>query len=112
MTLGERLKELRLAKKLKQTELAELLGVTSLTIIRWEAGTTEPRYSDLMKLTEVLNVSVDELMTGKTGGTIKIHHGPVTLEVPATEEGYEFLRNELKEVTARESLPAASLKAG
>ncbi len=36
--IGEELRERRKAMNLKQDELAELLGVTRITILRWEKG--------------------------------------------------------------------------
>ena len=39
---------------LTQKQLAELVGVTDVTISRWESGQREPIWSDFVKLCEVL----------------------------------------------------------
>lgn len=57
----ERLKELRLKKGLTQTELGEKVGVTKQTIINYEKGTTEPSFENLIKLADLLEVSLDWL---------------------------------------------------
>jgi transcriptional regulator with XRE-family HTH domain len=62
--LGKRLQRLRLKSNLSQSELANCLGVSPSTYRGWELGRLikgEP-YVTLAKL---LNVSLNELMTGK-----------------------------------------------
>lgn len=44
-----------------QEQLAALLGVERSTVVRWEAGETEPLPWSRPKLAKVLNVSLDEL---------------------------------------------------
>lgn len=58
----ERLKALRTEKGLSQPELANLLGVSNGIISFWENGVNEPTISNLIKLTEVLEVSTDYLL--------------------------------------------------
>ena len=57
----ERLKELRKKKGLKQQEIAELLGVKRNTYSDWENGKTEPSFENLIKLADLLEVSLDWL---------------------------------------------------
>lgn len=42
MTLGERLKKFRTEKGYSQKDLAEFIGVSKVTLIRWENGTSKP----------------------------------------------------------------------
>lgn len=58
---SKRLKELRLKKRLKQQELAEILGIKRNTYSDWENGKTEPSYENLVKLADLLEVSLDWL---------------------------------------------------
>ena len=58
MELGRRLKELRKAKGLTQTRLAELLGVHLQTVSKWERGVNEPDISLLGEIASVLGASV------------------------------------------------------
>lgn len=63
--LGNRLKKLRLQKKLTQEELAEKLGITRGTYAHYEINKRQPDYETLQKLADFFNVSVDYLL-GRT----------------------------------------------
>lgn len=58
---SERIKRLRKNKGLKQQEIAELLGVKRNTYSDWENGKTEPSFENLIKLADLLEVSIDWL---------------------------------------------------
>lgn len=58
---SERLKELRLKKGLTQTELGEKVGVKQNTFTNWENGKREPNFENLIKLADLLEVSLDWL---------------------------------------------------
>ena len=60
--LGEKIKLYRESKNMTQVEIAESLGVKPATISKYESGTLEPNIESLKKLTEIFNVSVDELI--------------------------------------------------
>lgn len=47
-----------------QATLARAIGVSDMTIRRWESGQREPRASEIAKLCEVLGVSEAELLRG------------------------------------------------
>ena len=57
-----RLKELRKEKGLTQTDLAELLEVTKLTIHNWENGVSSIKSDRLEKLCEIFDVDVPFLL--------------------------------------------------
>ncbi|CAG6229746.1 Cro/CI family transcriptional regulator [Streptococcus pneumoniae] len=57
----ERLKKLRLKKGLTQTELGEKVGVKQNTFTNWEKGKREPSFENLIKLADLLEVSLDWL---------------------------------------------------
>ena len=65
LTLGKRIAMLRRQKGLKQDTLAEVLGVSPQAVSKWEYDQTCPDISLLPKLAELLEVSVDELLSGK-----------------------------------------------
>ena len=50
MIIGERLKEARIAKKLSQETLVNLLGVSKVSICGYEKGTRTPNMSNFLKL--------------------------------------------------------------
>ena len=65
-TLGNRIAMLRRKKELKQDALAEMLGVSPQAVSKWENDQSCPDISLLPKLSQILGVTVDELLTGKT----------------------------------------------
>ena len=64
-TLGKRIAALRREKGLKQEELAEKLGVSAQAVSKWENDQTCPDISLLPLLAKTLDISVDELLSGK-----------------------------------------------
>ena len=58
---GERLKELRIEKNLKQEELGEILNVSKATISSWEMGRTQPPFETIEKIIKFFNVSPNYL---------------------------------------------------
>jgi transcriptional regulator with XRE-family HTH domain len=57
-----RIRELRIAQKLSQQELATKLGIDRSTVAKWETGTHSPRTDKLRHLAKVLNCSLEELL--------------------------------------------------
>lgn len=57
-----KIRQLREAKKLTQTDLAEKLNTTQQTIQRWESGKTNISSDSLKELVIILDCSVDELL--------------------------------------------------
>ncbi len=62
---AERVRELRMEKGLSRKELAEKLGTLQRNISYWELGQRECGFDMLIKISDVLDVSVDYLL-GKT----------------------------------------------
>ncbi|MBQ4486547.1 MAG: helix-turn-helix domain-containing protein [Oscillospiraceae bacterium] len=60
--LGNNLISLRRMKKMTQEDLADKLGVSRQTISKWETGDSIPDMEMGMKLADILQVSLDELM--------------------------------------------------
>lgn len=59
---AENIKSYRTEAKLTQAELANQLGVSTNVIGHWEKGRTEPNLDTLLKLCDILQVSLDELI--------------------------------------------------
>ena len=62
---GEQLRRAREGKGMTQQSLAEQLYVTRQSVSRWECG---DRYPDLLttkKISQILDVSLDDLLAGK-----------------------------------------------
>ena len=60
-----RLIEQRKLNKLTQRQLAEQLGITQPSYIRYENGSSEPNIDTLIKIADIFDVSVDYLI-GRT----------------------------------------------
>lgn len=102
----DRLRGLRLALGLSQSDVATAVGVATLTYLRWENGSYEPRLSDLKRLAQVLGVSVGNLAGDED--RIILQRGAMRLELPNTPEGLAFLEGKMREFTAAESSPVSS----
>lgn len=61
----QRLKEIRIKRGLTQTELGEKVGVKQSTFTNWENGKREPNFETVIKLADLLEVSVDWLFGRK-----------------------------------------------
>jgi len=68
--IGENIKAARKLKGLSQRALAEKLGIAFQNLSVWENGKGAPSARYLLKLAEVLDVSLDQLTT--TGGIMSI----------------------------------------
>lgn len=64
--LGERLSAARKAKGLTQDDFAKKLDVTPQAISKWENSLSCPDILLLPKISEILGISIEELLTGNT----------------------------------------------
>ena len=62
MTVGERLQQYRKNLGLSQEELGQRLLVSRQTVSQWETDQTMPTLDNLMRLKEVLGVSIDAIL--------------------------------------------------
>lgn len=65
-TFGSMIAELRKKQGMTQAELAEKLGITDKAVSKWERDLSFPDVNIILKLAEIFNVTVDELMQVKT----------------------------------------------
>ncbi len=63
MTLGQKLKKLRMDKNLTQKDLADQLHVTFQTISKWENDENEPDIATLKELAKLYECSLDSLLS-------------------------------------------------
>jgi len=64
MTIGERITELREKQNITKAELSRKAGLKQPMITNYEAGTSDPSATVVVKLAEALNTSTDYLLTG------------------------------------------------
>ncbi len=61
MEIGNKILELRKQRNLSQEQLAEKMGVARQTISKWELGETSPDLEQSKKLSQIFDVSLDDL---------------------------------------------------
>lgn len=65
MNFNEKLIQLRKSSGLSQEELGNRLNVARQTVSKWELGSTTPEMEKLIELSNLFNVSIDELVKEK-----------------------------------------------
>ena len=63
--IGKFIAELRKTKNMTQQQLGEKIGVSSKTISKWETGKGMPDLSSLKPLSDYLEISINELLSGE-----------------------------------------------
>ena len=63
--IGNFLKELRKENGKTQEEIAEMFGVSSRSVSRWENGNTMPDLGILVELADFYNVEIREIIDGE-----------------------------------------------
>lgn len=69
--LGNKLVKLRKENKLSQDSLADKLGITRQTISNWELNITKPDIVQIKNISEIFNISIDELLDNNTKDIIE-----------------------------------------
>ena len=69
---ADRIKELREAKSITQTELANYLSITRSSVNAWEMGISTPSTDKLIELAKFFNVTTDYLLGIDDNQTINI----------------------------------------
>ena len=71
MTIGNRIVKLRKDLQLSQEDLAAKIGVTRQSVSKWETDACAPDAYNLMSLAEVLQTTVEYIVTGHAVATAK-----------------------------------------
>ena len=66
INLGTKLKNLREEMGFTQEKLATILNISSQSISKWEKNESTPTVDTLVELSNIFNLSLDELLAGKT----------------------------------------------
>ena len=65
MNIAERIKQSRKSKGLTQQGLADKLGVSYMTVRRWETGKTSPRMEEIEQLSKILEINRNYIIEGE-----------------------------------------------
>lgn len=68
MEFSEKMQAIRIERNLSQEEMAELIGVSRQAVAKWEAGLSYPDIDNLIKISDLLRVSLDRLLRPDTDG--------------------------------------------
>lgn len=63
--IGAFLKELRKENGMTQEQLGERVGVSNKTVSRWETGNYMPPVESLSMLSDIYNISINEILAGE-----------------------------------------------
>ncbi len=113
-TLGMLISETRKQKGMTQLELAEKMGVTDKAVSKWERDLSCPDVSSLPTLAQVLDLSLDELIQGKsekseTGNKIASLVGTILKGVALAMGVAVAVLSVLNAITPQQALPMLGL---
>ena len=63
--IGRFIADRRKQANLTQVQLAEKLGITDRAVSKWERGKAKPDASIMLELCRLLDISVNDLLTGE-----------------------------------------------
>ena len=106
-SIGNRISKYRKMKNLTQEALANLMGVSSQAVSKWETDASCPDIAALPQLCKILGITADELLTGNSN--------EVKLVTPAERKPMEELVLRVKVLSAagdkvRVNLPMSLVK--
>lgn len=100
MEFSERLKDLRKQAELTQVDVAEKLGISQPAYASWERGLKKPTQENLVKIAQILNVSVDYLVGNSEEKTDELDNIELLFRMNSkglTDEEKEIFKKELIE---------------
>ncbi len=100
MEFQERLKTLRKQAQLTQVDVAEKLGISQPAYASWERGIKKPTQENLVKIAQILNVSVDYLVGNSDYTEDKLDNIELLFRMNSkglTDEEKEIFKKELIE---------------
>ncbi|MDR2090633.1 MAG: helix-turn-helix domain-containing protein [Clostridiales bacterium] len=89
---GEKIKELRIEKKLLQGDIANFLNTTKQNVSRWENGHFEPSQENIIKLANFFGVTTDYLLGLENEDGTKIYENKAVQKKTAVQEKPEILK--------------------
>ncbi|WP_455452989.1 helix-turn-helix domain-containing protein [Streptococcus salivarius] len=100
MEFSERLKDLRKQAELTQVDVAGKLGISQQAYASWERGVKKPTQENLVKIAQVLNVSVDYLVGNSEDKSDELDNIELLFRMNSkglTDEEKEIFKRELIE---------------
>lgn len=97
---GENLRYLRKEKRLKQSELGEMLNYGANTISGYETGKSTPDFNALLQLIEIFDIDADTLLFTPlyNGIALPAPAGKNELSYPASPDANELLKQQMDQL--------------
>lgn len=89
MSFRDNLQHLRATRNMTQEQLAMLLGVSRQSVAKWEAEKSSPEMDKLLKLCQIFECSLDDLVRGDLTGRALEPAAAVPAGPPADVCGYD-----------------------
>ena len=80
MQIGNKINQLRKLSGMTQEQLAEKLNVSRQTISKWESGSSSPDIESVVKVSEIFQVSLDDLLKEGEASVTNKNDERITLE--------------------------------
>lgn len=93
--IGMFLKQLRNENGMTQEQLGEKIGVSNKTISRWETGKYMPPIDCLNMLSDIYNISINEILGGERASRdefTKIAEENITVTLKGLEKNYQTFK--------------------
>ncbi|MDU1881441.1 MAG: helix-turn-helix transcriptional regulator, partial [Eggerthella sp.] len=106
MSFRDNLQHLRGTRDLSQAQLATLLGVSRQSVAKWEAEKSYPEMDKLIKLCDLFECSLDDVVRGDSTGSATaseaiVEAEPASAATPVDKDGYdEHMRRRAWDVAA------------
>lgn len=89
MSFRDNLQHLRASRNMTQEQLAMLLGVSRQSVTKWEAEKSYPEMDKLLKLCQIFECSLDDLVQGDLTGRAPAPEAAVPAGPPTDVCGYD-----------------------
>lgn len=108
--LGKNIAEARKKSGKTQAEIAEKVGIDTVSLSRIERGTVNPSIATLERIADALGEPLSRLFDGVSSGTTTLANDIAALLEPLSESDRMFLLEQLQAWSAKlaEKLPAGS----
>lgn len=106
-TFGQRLAALRKEKGLTQNDIAYKVGITAQAVSKWENDQASPDIDILIKLSEIFDISLDELL-GKVKPSVSLNDKPTKKDI--NKMVLKISVNEVNGDKVKVNLPLALVK--
>lgn len=107
--IGDKIFDIRNGRGLSQDDFAQKVGVTRQTISQWEANRIKPKADKIQLICQVLEISVDELMSNKTD-VAEVKTDESTIPMATLAESQVVQSNKSMQVTEKEVKKSLSNK--